>query len=813
MEYGTDHIYQEENIDIKKFLFKMLSNWYWFALSLFLTITSAYLINRYSEPVYSVNSTIIVRDYEKGSGLIGAEQMIESLDMFSSRKNIQNEIGILKSYSLAQKVMKELDNFKITYVNVGRRGIAESKLYTQSPIIVKPDTSANQRYGYPVYITIISDTEYELKIDEEFNIKKRMKFGESFINEDFNFIIELRDKKNFFVENLSSGKYYFIINSLNSLTNSYRSKLGVGVTDKESSILTLSTQGYVAQQEVDYLNKLMEVFINSDLEEKNLTAVNTIKFIDDLLMEVDDSLASAESNLMQFRQSHKILDISREGSAIFEQIEALQQEKTQLSIKIKYYNYLLDYIESKSDFKDIIAPSIIGINDPVLMSLLTQLSDLYSEKTELLYTAKENNPLIDVAIRKLTSTREGLLENLGNLIYSTDIAMDDVERRINKVDIEIRKLPATERKLIRIERNFNLNNDIYTYLLEKRAEAGIAQASNIPNNKILDIARVNNATKVSPKNSMNYMIALVIGLAIPLVIILLFDYFNNKIIDKSDIENNTNVPILGTIGHNHDESDLPVHQNPKSSIAESFRSIRTSIQYLLPEKERNIISISSAIVSEGKTFVAANLSIIIAMSGKKTLLVGLDMRKPKIHKDFNVNNDVGLSTYLIRETSYEDVIRSTDIENLYIATSGPIPPNPAELIEKESMKEFFDKVRKEFDYVVLDTPPVAIVTDAILLTQYTDTNIFVIRQKYSSKSVIQYIDELFNKKDIKNLSLLVNDVKIPSYYGYGYGYYFGYDYGYGYGYGYGRGYYGDEDKTPKNISAKIRRVLFGKRTG
>ena len=394
MEYNTEQIYQEENIDIKKFLFRILSNWYWFALSLFFTITSAYLISRYSEPIYSVNATVIVRDEDKGGGLIGAERIIESADMFNNRKNIQNEIGVLKSYSLAQKVMRELDNFKITYVNVGRRGIAESKLYNQSPIVVIPDTSATQRFGYPVYINILSKTEYELEIDEEYNIKKRMKFGEPFVTEDFNFTVKLRDKKNFSTENLSSGKYYFIFNSLNSLTSRYRSKLGVVVTDKESSILTLSTQGYVAQQEVDYLNKLMEVFIRSDLDEKNQTAINTIKFIDNLLMEITDSLASAESNLMQFRQSNKIIDISKEGSAVLEKLESFQQEKSQLDIKLKYYHSLLDYITGKSDFKDIIAPSVVGINDPVLMSLLTQLSDLYSKKAELLFAAKENNPLI-----------------------------------------------------------------------------------------------------------------------------------------------------------------------------------------------------------------------------------------------------------------------------------------------------------------------------------------------------------------------------------------------------------------------------------
>lgn len=274
-----------------------------------------------------------------------------------------------------------------------------------------------------------------------------------------------------------------------------------------------------------------------------------------------------------------------------------------------------------------------------------------------------------------------------------------------------------------------------------------------------------NAGKVTPKNSLNYMIALILGVVIPILIILLIDFFNNRIIDKKDIEDLTNVAIIGSIGHNSTDSDIPVAENSKSAIAESFRSLRTNIQYLLTEHGKKIISVSSTITGEGKTFVATNLAFIIAMSNKKTLLLGLDMRKPKIYKDFSIDNETGMSTYLINKSSYEEIIHPTESDNLWVTTSGPFPPNPAELLETERLQQFFEKAKKDFDYIVIDTPPVAIVTDAILLTKYSDTNIFVVRQNFSNKNVVLFIDELYNKKGLKNITLLVNDIKIPSYYG------------------------------------------------
>lgn len=804
MENNEQIYFEEENIDIKKFLIRILKNWYWFAISLFITITVAYLINRYSEPIYSLSSTIIVRDDTKGKGLSGAEQMLEGMEMFRSRKNVYNEIGILQSYKLTNRALKNLKDFEITYIKVGRRGIKEAKLYNKSPFIVELDTTKVQAKGHPVYLTILSPEKYILTINDGMNIQKEMKFGEQFEHESFNFNIKLRNPSGFKPDENNSNKYYFIINDLNSLTNAYKGKLGITVNDKKGSILTLTVSGFVAEQEADYLNKLSEVYIHDGLEIKNRTAEKTIEFIDSQLRNIIDSLNVAEEDLQDFRTNNQVIDISKEGQAVYNKLESFQSEKVTLKIQLNYYEYLLDYVKKRNNYSDVIVPSIIGISDPVLSATVNKLVELNSKKTSLKFTVTESNSSMELLNAQINAARSELEENIYNLIENTQMTLDEIEKHIKQTEKDLRSLPATERQLIQIQRMFNLNNEIYNYLLEKRAEAGIARASNIADNRILDYAMPENAAKVSPKNSLNYMVALVLGLMFPVIVILLLDFFNNKIVDKKDIEDQTRLPILGGIGHNVTRTDIPVATNPKSSLAESFRSLRTNIQYMGTENPVKVIMISSTISGEGKTFCATNLAAIFSMSGKKTLLLGLDLRKPKIHKVFGISNDKGISSSLIGNDSFEDIIIPTSYENLFIAPSGPIPPNPAELISTDRMKSFMEIARSNFDIIIMDTPPVAIVTDPILLSKFSDTNIFVVRQNYSNKNVIQLIDDLHHKIKLTKLGILVNDIKLNGYYGYGYNY----GYGYGYGYNYGQEYYGEGEE--KSGFGKISNLFKGK---
>lgn len=808
MSNRPEDIFKEETIDFKKYLFLILRNWYWFAISIFFGLFVAYYVNRFSEPIYRVGASVIVRNDQRAGGLTGAEQLLEGMEIFKTTKSIENEIEILKSYEMARRALSELDDFEVTYEAVGR--FKNSKMYNRAEIILVPTEGFNQLKNYPIHISLLSKDKYRLQINDKKGVDKVLSFGEKFENRDFSFQVLIResDLPNIPNEEFTFEKYIVIFNDFNRLVNQYRSRLSISVNnERRGSVLFLSTQGYNSRQEVDYINKLVDVYIRSGLEEKNQIATQALEFIEEQLLYISDSLRKSENALQAFRSRYQIMDLSREGQAVFTKIERLQQEKASLEIKAKYFDYLFTYLKNKTQENNLVAPSLMGIPDPLLNSLVSQMNSLYFERKMLSYGSRENSPGILQINQKIESVSEALLENVTNLIRVNQLSVTDNNRLLRLAENELMKLPVTEREFINIERKFNLNNNLYTYLLQKRAEVGIARASNIADNRVLDYARAENAATISPKRSRNYMLSIVFGIGLPLIIIFLLDFFNNKIREKKDIENKTSVPILATIGHNSIDYEYPVFEKPRSSIAESFRALRTNLQYVLREEKSKVISITSTLSGEGKTFTAINLAIIIAMSGKKTLLVGLDLRKPKINKVFKLNKETGLSTYLIGAHGLEDAISPTFVDNLSVVTSGPIPPNPAELIQGEKMEEFINQMKKEFDYIIFDTPPVAIVTDAMILNKFCNLTVFVIRQNFSTRNVVELINELYTRHNFKNLSIVVNDIKTPTYYGYDYGYKYGYGYGYGYGYSDGDGYYSDEPER-RGFFYRLRN-LFG----
>ena len=370
--------------------------------------------------------------------------------------------------------------------------------------------------------------------------------------------------------------------------------------------------------------------------------------------------------------------------------------------------------------------------------------------------------------------------------------MSNIEKSINNVEKGIRKLPVTEKNLINIQREFALNDEIYTFLLQKRAETGIAEASISSENKILDYARADNALPLTPKKKLNYIIAIIIAVLIPLMFIVLVDFFDNKIHDRKDIERKTSIPIIAEVGHNNKSSDLVVHEYPRASISESFRKLRTNLKYILVKKGKGpfVIAVTSTISGEGKSFTAINTASVLSALDKKTIILGLDLRKPTLHKFFNFENENGISEYLTGDKDYSSIIKKTKIKNLSVILAGAIPPNPAELIELPEMENLITKLKEDFDYIILDTPPVALVTDALLLSSFVDTNLYVIRQNYSNTSVIDFINEIQSKNDI-NLNIVMNDINLSGYYSYKYNY----NYKYGGGY-YSHNYYEEDFKLP-----------------
>ncbi len=785
---------ENDDVDLRRYFGLFLSNWYWFAISLFIAGLVSYGINTYSERVFTVSASLLVKSDQGGSDMTGMDQVLPGGNIFSSQQNLQNEMGILKSFSLNNRVMHELPEFHVTIVEIGRRGIAQRRHYKSEPFMVVYDSIGDQITGLPVKIRIRSEKEYSIEINGTELSKERFSFGERFNEAGFDFRLELRDPLNFRYDDDYLNKFTFWFNQTESLANHYRGKLSIAPLEEDASLLTLSVSGPVPLQEAEYLNKLIEVYIQQGLDYKNQTAENTIKFINTQLGLIADSLSKAETRLENFRLSNKLVDLSSEGTVIKNKLESYTREKIAAGLQKQYYEYLDNYIRTRNESGEIISPSVMGVNDPILMALVTELAKLQLEKKQLKYNFSGSQPAINFADSNIDDARNTLNENVRNSLLNIDRTIADIDFRISEVERELNKLPGTERRFINIQRTFDLNNTVYTYMLEKRSEAGIAKASNVSGNRIIDPAEPFNSSMIAPMVNRNYLFALMLGLCLPGLYIYLMDRFHNKIIDKRDIEKGTQVPIIGFVGHNTSNDEMPVLSRPGTSLAESFRSIRTNLKFYMNGESKAVISITSTISGEGKTFISLNLAAALSMLGKKTLLVGMDLRKPKLDKVFNTDSKTGLTTYLIGESTYDQIVNKTSTNNLFFVPSGPVPPNPTELIETDMMRKFMAKAREEFDYIVLDTPPVGIVSDALLLGSYADINIFIIRQRYSFKSTLEYIQNILNKKELKNLTIAVNDIHISGYYGYGLRYGYGFYEGYGYNYGYGQyGSYGRGD--------------------
>lgn len=807
MAIDERELYQQEEpaFNFKRYLFKIILNWPFFIVSLIIAFTIGYLTIRYSEPIYKVSTTLILNNDPQGITFISpvAGQTI-------GQRNIQNQITTLKSYTLTLKTLSELD-FTVSYVLVGR--VKETKIYNPFFRVILDTTKTNLAYA-PVYLTFLNDNEILVEINDPERVRKVVHFGERFSNENFSFTI-VRDNNIAINPKLIEQriKFFFFVNDIKQLVRIYQHKLQISIDEKKSSVITLSTTGPIPEQEVDYLNKLAEVYIRTNLEEKNRASENVIKFIDLQLAQVSDTLSKIEKRLQEFRYENGIYDIKLEENFSTSRLNELQTNKFNNELQLRYCKYIRDYLDRKADFREVIAPSTFDINDPVFNAAVNNLISLYNEYSLLSVSQTEKSPNYKILETKIEAARKILLESLNEIENSLRYSQRVTQDAIANEEKKLFDLPPVERRLMAIQREYDINNNIFSFLLQKRAEAGISKASNIADSKVLDIARIENAALIKPNRAKVYTLSLILGLAIPLAIILLMEFLNNKITDLRIVGRLKKASFIGAVGHNSKESEIPVFEFPRSALAESFRGLRSNLNYLLREKSEKIILITSTISGEGKTFCAVNLSTILAMSGKKTLLASFDLRKPKLHRYFDLPNTTGISTFMINQATLDEIIMATNISNLYLMPSGPVPPNPAELLETEKMRELTTTIKDQFDYIIIDSPPIAIVADAIILSEYADATLYIARYNYSTKDVVDLADELADRQQLKRVYLLINDVKVPGYYGYSsyyasrYGYSsYHYTYGYSY-YAYGSDYYQDNE-TPRTWKEKIR-AWFG----
>ncbi len=765
---------------------------------LFLSI--AFFVNRFSNVVYRNSTILYMNQDDRSRTLNSANDMFQSFGMFNMKGNIDNELEIIKSFSLLKKVISESD-FRVSYYARDNNPISGllantplaqvTELYKQSPVEVILDPSVPQAVNLNFFITFLNETEFTIEADGEeiplynyiddqvisltptIQFKQRFRFGDEIKTKYFNFRIQ--KTTNFKKEYTADNELFFVLNNINSLALAYQSAITTETTSDRSTLIRISLAGTNKQRITDFLNNLTSAYLGKSLEKKNKTALSTIDFIDSQISDVADSLTYAESALKNFRTSEGVMDLSFQGQQIFEQLGRLEDEKATLQVQKKYYEYLDNYLSTNREISDIMAPSANNVVDPILNNLISQLLASNAERASLMRNtgSQQNLFLADVNAR-IENTKRTIQETVKNTLNTLNISLNEINYRMSRASGQISQMPKTELQLRGIERKFELSDAIYTFLLEKRAEAQIARASSLPDYEVVDPAFTSTARVVAPKTKLNYIIALFLALLFPTAFVLLKDFLNNRIMEPEEVEKYTKYPMLGKVFHNFHRSKMVVNDHPNSSVTESFRAVRTNFEFFSEGGKRQVILLTSSTSGEGKTFCSINLASVFALNGHRTVLLEFDLRRPKIHQEFNSTNMIGISSFLIDKAIIEDIILPTHIENLDLISAGPAAPNPAELIGSERTSELIDKLKEMYDYIIIDSAPAGILAETLMLMKLADLNIFVVRIETTIHDAFKNTIKSIENNNFNNVSMLINDlnVKRDSYkYGYNTKYY------------------------------------------
>jgi capsular exopolysaccharide synthesis family protein len=525
-----------------------------------------------------------------------------------------------------------------------------------------------------------------------------------------------------------------------------------------SSIINITYKGENLEKIKTFLNKYLDFYLNANLEKKNKASVNTIQFIDSQISQISDSLNSSESKLRDYRSANQVTDLSFQGQRLYDQLTQLETQMTALEMQRRYYNYVIEYLNKNKDVANIVPPSSMNVNDPVMNQYISDLIALNSERAAIINTSSKKNLFLGQIENKIRAQKDAILENVQNNLNTLVLSLNELKYRYSKQTGEISKLPRTETRLVGIERKFKLNDAIYTFLLQKRAEAEIERASNTPDYEVLNPARPITATIVSPKKTINLFIAFFLGLLIPSIGILLKDFFNDKVQSASEIEALSQHKVIGVILKNKHKSEAIVAERPRSSVAESFRKLRTNLLIRPMSTSAKSILVTSSMPYEGKSFVSFNLAASIASIGYKTLIIDFDLRKPVLHNKFNIDNSIGLSHYLVNKASVDDIIVKTFVPNLFFMPAGVLLPNPSELIEAGACDKLFNYLKANFNFLIIDTPPLGAVTDSYLLMKYATQVLLVARQNYSNKEVVSDVIKGLSVNNLNNYEIVLNDV-------------------------------------------------------
>lgn len=786
----------KEQVNIQELLFRYLIHWPWFVISIIICIACAWGYLRLTTPIYNISATVLIKDEKKGGGASMSSDLEKmGLEGFvSSSSNVDNEIEVLRSKSLAREVVNNLGLF-VTYMDEDE--FPSKELYHTSPVLVSlTHQEADKLPGRMEINMILQPTGalgVQITVGEKEYRKQFDKLPAVFPTDEGTVAFFANNDTLSAVcpENITKERHITaFINRPFSVLKEYVNSLSIAPTSKTTSVVVISLENTNTRRGRDYINKLLEMYNINANNDKNEVAQKTAEFIDERIGIISKELGSTEQDLENFKRSAGITDLNSEaqialtGNAEYEKKRV--ENQTQINLVMDLQRYM------KGNEYEVL-PSNIGLQDAASAGAIDRYNQMLVERKRLLRTSTENNPTIINLDTSIRAMRTNVQATLDATLKGLQITKEDLAREASRYSRRINDAPTQERQFVSIARQQEIKSGLYLMLLQKREENAITLAATANNAKIIDEALADD-NPISPKKTIVYLAALVLGVGLPVGVIYLIGLTKFKIEGRADVEKLTSLPVVGDIPLADEKTgSIAVFENQNNLMSETFRNVRTNLQFML-ENGKNVILVTSTISGEGKSFISANLAISLSLLGKKVVIVGLDIRKPGLNKVFNIpKKEHGITQYLINTTAnLMDFVQPSDInKNLFILPGGTVPPNPTELLARGGLEKAIETLKANFDYVILDTAPVGMVTDTLLIGRVADLSVYVCRADYTHKAEFTLINELAENNKLPNLCIAVNGLDLNSrkygyYYGYGkYGKYYGYGKRYGYGYGYG----------------------------
>lgn len=769
------------NLSFRDLFYKYVRFLPFFIISVAIALLGAFLYLRYTVPVYSAAGSMIIKSDQEARNGDKFDELLSS----NRSQNIQSEIEILKSRPLMQRVVQAL-HLEFSYFAIGK--IKKVNIYRQGPFLINALRITDSSATFAFKIKFVDNNSF--RINDE---NKVFHYGDKISNAygEFELI------KNFGEPGATA--YSVIWQPSAIAAGGYAGALQVLPKTPGTGILNISMRVANADLGADIINKLMSEYSDYSKEQKIISSDQILSFIETNLADIGSRRDSAQKHLLNFQTQSNLIDPDAQTNNYFQIIaeadKAVNEQNMKLSIAAMLDNYLAD---KKNEFSKVVVPSSLGLEDATLNELVSSYNKAQIDRKDLLESyVPPDNPSVKELDATIEKVRSSIRENLSNIKAASNDAAGRLSNRGSISEEQLRAMPEKVKELSEIRRQVETYEGLYKLFNEKKVETSITRAAAVSNSEIIDRAYPNQ-TPVSPNKRTIQLMAVLLGLAIPALLIFISEVLNDKVSTRFDIEKITTAPILGEIGHSYSDDTLVVSKTTRSMVAEQFRIIRSNLQYVLNKKEKAAILVTSSFSGEGKSYVSTNMGAVLALAGKRTVILEFDIRKPKILSGLGISKGPGITNFLVGKSKMEEVVRPVpDHENLYVIGCGPVPPNPAELLLDPRLDDMFEWLRAHFDIILVDTAPVGMVSDAMTLSKYADCTLYLVRQGHTFKKQVALIDEFYIEEKLPKVSIIVNDVKLKPGYGY-------YGYGrYGYGYGYGYGSYYEEETAPLNFFEKI----------